>query len=620
MWYNGSVAIDSIGVDFLPEQYDFDQTDIGGFIKNVKEQNRLPFDKLTIFYSDDFWDFEGFTKTNIPLSSFRFDFGKVDVCFKDELKNYVLVSIIEGRRKLNIINAQFRQIAAFFNYCAKRGAVTITDIQEKDAAIWMSTQKDCSERYKHLKGQAIRSFYEYYNANCRNVFTKDYFEAIANAVDQSLLNAEIQNNKTSNITDAYFDQAVSAAIRTIDDEDAPPYYRALSCMFLMESQIGLRTGELFALKVGCINPITISTGDTAFFIEYDTWKRNRGTGTASKEITYVNDIFKKGYDAILKISAQRRIALRSDYLFVESKGNKKTTYPITPTEATGLMVELFEYYDKYFTTVYDEPQKVNGLSCSLRKRSYTTKKHPAKYVVHPTFTQLRVHMCSELYAKGCPIEYIEKFMSHLSSEMAGYYVRPKNSIQENMDASLRVLKEMVTKDAVPIGADKGLVAKIDEFISENKFSVETDLDTICEKLAKEIPIRVKTGGVCIKSSRFRECSKDARTDEFYCAYGVCPNIYTFYYMADISYKQVKELSEAIEINRRKGCIKQVQKNINMLHTILSNKLIPQIEELKRTITEKGLDFVLMNHPHIEMVVYKLNDIEKEIEVWKRLSA
>ena len=36
MWYNGSVAIDSIGVDFLPEQYDFDQTDIGGFIKNVK--------------------------------------------------------------------------------------------------------------------------------------------------------------------------------------------------------------------------------------------------------------------------------------------------------------------------------------------------------------------------------------------------------------------------------------------------------------------------------------------------------------------------------------------------------------------------------------------------------
>ena len=55
----------------------------------------------------------------------------------------------------------------------------------------------------------------------------------------------------------------------------------------------------------------------------------------------------------------------------------------------------------------------------------------------------------------------EKFMSHLSSEMAFYYVRPKNSIQENMDASLRVLKEMVTKDAIPIWADKGLVTRID---------------------------------------------------------------------------------------------------------------------------------------------------------------
>ena len=617
MWYNGSVAIDSIGVDFLPEQYDFDQTDIGSFIKNIKEQNKLPFDKLTIFYSDDFWDFEGFTETNIPLASFRFDFEKVDECFKDELKNYVLISIIEGRRKLNIINSQFRQISDFFNYCARRGAVTITDIQEKDAAIWMSTGINCSERYKNQKGQSVRSFYEYYNANYRNVFTKDYFDAIAHAVDQSLLSAEIQNNKTSNIPDDYFDQAVSAAIQTIDDENAPSYYRALSCMFLMESQIGLRTGELFSLKVDCIHPITISTGDTAFFIEYVTWKRNHGTGVVSKEITYVNDIFKKGYDAILKISAQRRTALKSDYLFVESKGNIKTKYPITPTEATRLMVELFEYYNKYFTTVYNERQNINGLSCSLLKRSHSTKQ---RYIVHPTFTQLRVHMCSELYAKGCPIEYIEKFMSHLSSEMAFYYVRPKNSIQENMDASLRVLKEMVTKDAIPIGADKGLVTRIDEFISQNKFSVETDLDTICEKLAKEIPIRVKTGGVCIKSSRFRECSKDSRTDEFYCAYGVCPNIYTFYYMADISYRQIKELSEAIELNRRKGCIKQVQKNTNMMHTILNNKLIPQIEELKRTISEKGLDFVLMNHPHIEMVVYKLDDIEKEIEEWKHLSA
>lgn len=619
MWYNGNVAIDSIGVNFLPEQYNFDQTDIGSFIKNVKEQNRLPFDKLTIFYTEDYWNFEGYTKTNLSLSSFRFNFGKVDVCFRDELKNYVLISIIEGRKKINIINYQFRQIAAFFNYCASRGAVAISDIQEKDAAIWISKTKDCTERYKHAKGQSIRSFFEYYNANYRNIFTKEYFDEIALTIDENLLKAEIQNNKTSNIPDDYFDKAVSAAIQTIDDKNAPSFYRALSCMFLMDSQIGLRTGELFALKVGCINPITISTGDTAYFIEYDTWKRNHGTGTISKEITYVNDIFKKGYDAILKISEQKRIKIKSDYLFVERKGNKKTKYPITPAEASVFMVDLFEYFNKYFTTVYNEPQNVNGLSCSLR-RTNSTKKHSVQYVIHPTFTQIRVHMCSELYAKGCPIEYIEKFMSHLSSEMAYYYVRPKNSIQENLDASLRVLKEMITKEAVPIGVDKGLVAKIDEFISKNKFSIETDLDTICEKLAKEIPIRIKTGGVCIKSSRFRECSKDARTDEFYCAYGVCPNIYTFYYMADISYRQIKELSEAIELNRQKGCIKQVQKNTNMMQTILNNKLIPQIRELKRTISEKGLDFVLKNHPHIEMVVYKLNDIEKEIEAWKQLSA
>lgn len=164
----------------------------------------------------------------------------------------------------------------------------------------------------------------------------------------------------------------------------------------------------------------------------------------------------------------------------------------------------------------------------------------AKTITMPKNHQLRVHVCTELYNKGVPLKYIEKFMAHLSNEMKGYYVRPtKKNPQEDMDFTLDTLFKIVTGETKLLGPTKGLNEKIEEFIKENNYNVKTDLDAICESLAKKIPIRQKTGGVCIKSSMLRECSKDAKTNEFYCAYGVCPNIFHFYYMADVSYRQAE---------------------------------------------------------------------------------
>ena len=236
-----------------------------------------------------------------------------------------------------------------------------------------------------------------------------------------------------------------------------------------------------------------------------------------------------------------------------------------------------------------------------------------------SFTQMRVHVCTELYRKGCPLEYIEKFMSHLSAEMTGYYIRPRNTVQENLAESTKILKDIVTKEALPIGPTKGLVEKIDEFIKNNNYNIERDIDEICKKLAERIPIRVKTGGVCIKSSRFRECAKDSATNEFYCAYGVCPNICTFYYMADISYRQAKELVENIECNKSRGCIKQAQKSLNMLNTLLNQKLIPQIGQLKDSINKRGASSVIEKHPNMEYLIINLDSVEKEIEKWRLLT-
>ena len=618
MWYDGNNAIEDIGVNFLPETCAFDKNDANGFIINVKERNLLPLDKLQIYYMDDFWDFSGYQKNNTSISHYHFDFSNAKDCFKDELKNYVLICVVEGRKKINVIKANFTFIHQLLDYCYEKGVTHVKDIEAEHIKGWIENHPNhLSVRYMNIKVQAIKAFCEYYDANFLKTFNEDFYREINSIVDSTLVKAEAENCKTEDIPSDYFDKTLAAAIQTIDDKEAPVYYRALSCMLLMESQVGLRAGELFDLRVGCVKPVSIATGDVAYYLEYKTWKRHHGTKISSAEISYVNELFKKGYDAIIQLSKDKRKELNSDCLFVESKGGTATKFPVPSESVSVHMNNLFVYYDKYFPTVYNEPQIVDNLSCSSIN---TKRKDSTQYVVRPTITQFRVHMCSDLYAKGCPIEYIEKFMSHLSAEMAYYYVRPKNSVQENLDEATRVLKELVTKESIPIGVEKGLVEKIDEFIVENKMSVEKDLDAICAKLADRIPIRVKTGGVCIKSSRFRECSKDAVTDEFYCAYGVCPNIYTFYYMADLSYAQIKELCEAIDINRKKGCVKQVQKNIHMVQTILRNKLIPQIDELKRMMATKGLDHVLERHPQMTDIVVNLPRIEKEIDEWKSMSA
>ena len=206
-------------------------------------------------------------------------------------------------------------------------------------------------------------------------------------------------------------------------------------------------------------------------------------------------------------------------------------------------------------------------------------------------------------------------MGHLSHEMEGYYVRPKNTIQEDLAFSTEILKDIVTGNARLLGGDKGLKEKIDNYISENKLSVYDDLDKICSLLSEKIPIRQKLGGVCIKSSVLRECSIDAKTNEFYCAYSVCPNIFHFYYMADISYRQAKELTDSIRINKERGLLRQVQKDQNTLLTIIRKKLIPEIDELKYMINTKGLEFVYQNHPEVQPIAENLEAIERNIQEW-----
>ncbi len=211
-------------------------------------------------------------------------------------------------------------------------------------------------------------------------------------------------------------------------------------------------------------------------------------------------------------------------------------------------------------------------------------------------------------------------MGHLSYEMQGYYVRPKDQVQENESFSKKTLEDLLTGKLTLLGSNsKDLIERINDFIRSNNFQVDKNLDAIVNSLMKNIPIRQKLGGVCIKASLLRECSIDAKTNKYYCAYSVCPNVFHFFYNIDISYRKASELSKSIEINAKNGFKKQVQKEANMLKTVINKQLDPELVELKKEISKRGIEELFMEYPDISNIIENLELVEQEVSEWKILA-
>ncbi|MCQ2013245.1 hypothetical protein LJE39_08735 [Clostridium butyricum] len=89
-------------------------------------------------------------------------------------------------------------------------------------------------------------------------------------------------------------------------------------------------------------------------------------------------------------------------------------------------------------------------------------------------------------------------------------------------------------------------------------------------------------------------------------------------MVNISYRQTKELIETIEVNKSRGHLKQVQKELNMLNTLLNKKLIPELDELKLMIIKKGTISIIKEYQDLIETIENIDEIYNEVESWKLL--
>lgn len=613
------------GLEFdEPELITINEVSDDNYIDSIIRVNKLPFKNTEMFFTDDIWDFSKHISLNVSKSDLKFNFSYLDDNFKLEAKKFVLVKFLENKIKLSSIMRYSDELHRYFKFLCSKNVFSVKDVTLGVLSSYIETRRDISILSLRTSRGSLKSFYRYYAANYGDILTPDQ-NTLLEFSDSKGYKAHKNNNKTPDIPSEYFDKLIQTILKIIDDPNEPLKIRATGCVILIMSQTGLRISEILALEVDSLDTITILDDQEANYIRYKTWKREKGNNSFSYERIFINCLAKKGYETLLALHEERRSKIGINYLYT---GNvifhPADHYPIDANAFGKIQRDFFFHIDKYIPTIdVHESSRNNLQTVNIEKSMRKTLKmynRVGKTLTHPKTQQYRVRVCSDLYSKGVPLKYIKKFMGHLSSEMSGYYVRPRNEHQENLEFSKKTLEDIITGKHNLLGSNsKDLTSRIQKFIEENNLNVETDLQSIVESLTKMIPIRQKFGGVCIKGSLLRDCSLDAKTNEFYCAYGVCQNIFHFFYNVDISYRKAKELSQSIEINIENGFKKQVQKEMNMLNSVLTKQFQPEFAELQSEIRSKGIESIILEYPDLIEIIENIQEIELEVESWKNLA-
>lgn len=391
--------------------------------------------------------------------------------------------------------------------------------------------------------------------------------------------------------------------------------RMTAAMLVILSQTGLRLGDLLCITTdSLIEKKLVKSGNVTHYIHYIAKKPSKAHAPVLEFNIFSNSLTTEAFKIMLKLRKTCENSKGHKYLYVlPTVARSKDEYPLQRFRFKK------EYQKIMYTYLHNESlMEWYGIPPCIYQTWNKEKKEKEKITLNiPESRQYRVHLCTALYEKGVPLVYIQRYMSHLSDYMMGYYVRPKDTYQENISYSEQVIKEIVEEDITPLGGNligKDIKTNIQKFIEDNGFNVKTDIETIMKELGNKVIIRGKTGGVCIKTS-LMPCSKDARTNEMMCAYNLCPNLFHFYYMIDVTYLNFKTLQETYKTMKSNGNTKAAQKELNKLKDLSRRRLIPELDELEKELTKKGFNTVIDQHPSIIEIIENKDDIRKEINLW-----
>lgn len=595
-------------------------------ILKYREIRFIELSHSVIDYEDNIWDVSAYTI--LKNRRRKMIFNDVPDSFIKNLKDYILMLILVGNIKESTLKTKLSKMKKFTTFLDKRGIVDFANIDIIDMIDFLDTYKENHNLLLQYVS-TIKEFIIIYDLEYKTeILTKEIIELFDRRKYNNKLKAQRKQNRRHSIPDEFFNKLIKILIETMDNKEESIRLRSIAAILIIDTQTGLRASELSILEANSVESIIIN-GKNFRMLNFKIIKQAKGSVGYKKNITFFNDLAFKAYQFLMEVYEENREFRNVNLLFCPEN-------VILPVDSSYFVECLKRICIDYADTLDTNNPKYNNIlsgkatkeslqrcryssSIDFKKRNQDISNNNGKDLYYyPVLHQFRNTIISTLIRHGVNPEYIRRYMGHLSIEMTMSYSRINDTeIQENVNISEDVLRTYLTGDAKILGnSGNQVMQRIDEWIKQNNFNVEKDLETIIEKLLNLIPIRAKHGGMCIKGYKLVDaCSVDSKTDEFFCAYGVCPNVCHFYFQIDITYSDFSEVLRIYKYNSKNGFLRQAEKELNKIKFIISNRLNPEIIELEREISDKGINQIINKHAELSKIISNLDKIKEEIKLW-----
>lgn len=609
------------------------------YLDLVQTKGSISISGVDIDFSDDIWDFSVKHKAGKGISNYVYYFNS-----KLELSDYqnVLIKLFafyciteygihNGTNKGRIL-----EIKRLMEYMQRNNIELIDNLTIDD---YKDFYEQRNMKYPSMikVRRHIKEFLIFYSFIANDIYTKElsnWFEDI----DTNVIKAETENNKAPLLPTEFYKKYTEKLYDNVINTKLDKWLRGYYGLLYIGTQTGLRASELAILRVQDLEVRTFKNKKIGILHYRSTKSADGKNKIYDNAQTNANQKVISVYEILESLFKKEREKYDIDFLVPRKRtGNCKdfnisSKYQITHHALDSANKRLCAKYciewdllnskDKksFGGELIYNPNKETILSKSLLEKNGIKEIKEGDTISYPLIKQFRVYVASELRERGVDDRTTAFLFNHHCVEMYGYYARPKHAIQEDIDFSREIIRDVV-QDKTKILGPKGdaLTDKINKIIDDYKFNVEVDLDAIIEKVCNEVPIRAKTGGFCMKSNPRRECRHDAKTDEFMCAYGCCPNHCHMYFMLPITYEKVKNLYKTYEYNINAGFINAAEKEAYKLNFAINHELLPELIETKAELSKHSSEDIIKRHPEMDSVIYILEDIEKEVEQWKNLT-
>lgn len=571
--------------------------------KNVFEY--VPNSDNKISFSDNTWDFNPYYK-DINARDYVIDFRSASDDYVDYLKFFVIYKITQ-KSKISTAERRvgdFITVIEMIKKSKKNKAFSLITTNDIKNAI---ESRDAQSSYKHSLYVASFAVYDFIIKNYKLALSVDIDELRKKSAEEKST-AKRDSVKIPNIPEEYYSVILTKAVEILEDKKASYNRRMTAGLIIIETQTGLRTQDLLGLKVNDIHEKKLPVSDVMCnYLHFQTRKPSKAHSDMLEFDIYASqlcaDAFKK-----MSILRQKCVYKNEPYLYVLDSVNRSTNkYPIS---ADRLQHEYRKFFLEELTNYTREKwEGITPVKHVWRNKTYQLN--------IPEIRQYRVHLATALYNNGVSLNYIKKYLGHLSEYMLGYYVRPKNPGQENAKYAERIVKKIAGDDMTPLGSmGAELKQNLQQFIEEGKYNVKSDTSKILNDLGENLVIREKGPGLCCIKTTIIPCKYDARTDKMLCAFGTCPNIFHFFDMINVSYMQFHELQNSYQQNKDNGFKRAAEKELNKLKSFCKGRLTPELDELERVVKNKGLSAFVKQYPDLQYYATNIDNIRKEIQLWE----